>query len=261
MHRALVIVFILAFSISRGFCELSSDSNTQPLLPPEISSELELFSDFEPELSQILIEGRFVALTFDDGPHPTLTPKLLEHLAARGATATFFIIGERAQKYPHIVRLIHDAGHEIGNHSWNHRRMTLLSMAEVKRDLLRTQQIIQQITGVSPKLFRPPYGAYNPMVRRACEDLGMQMALWSLDTKDWKNRDPRKISNKIIQDIERDRVILFHDIHASTVEATPDILDFLISQNYEFVNLSLMGQAIPLENLLQRSAVRRSVAQ
>jgi peptidoglycan-N-acetylglucosamine deacetylase len=138
-----------------------------------------------------------IALTFDDGPSLTWTPRLLDMLAAKKIRATFFLLGERAQAAPELVRRIAAAGHLIGNHSWNHPDLARCSAARIRDELTRTQSALEQITGARIKFFRPPYGARRPAVFRIARSLGLQPVLWNAMTSDWSEPSAERITEAL----------------------------------------------------------------
>ncbi|GAA2866389.1 hypothetical protein GCM10010517_25870 [Streptosporangium fragile] len=175
-----------------------------------------------------------VALTFDDGPGP-YTDKLLGYLAKYRARATFFVVGQNTVMSGAVVRRTAQAGHEIGGHSWSHRDLTKLTAADVRADLRRTEQAIRDATGVTPKIVRPPYGALNATVRKATNQ---PMILWSVDTEDWRYRNTSRVVRTAIKGAKPGSIILFHDIHATSVEAIPQVLRTLSARGYHFVTVS-----------------------
>ena len=128
-----------------------------------------------------------LALTFDDGPNPLWTPRLLDLLSRRGVRATFFLVGSRAQSHPALVRQILAAGHCIGNHSWSHRNLAMAPSSTIEDQLSRTNQTLAEITGAPPRFFRPPYGARRPATLAIARRLGLTPVLWNAMTSDWKN--------------------------------------------------------------------------
>jgi peptidoglycan-N-acetylglucosamine deacetylase len=166
--------------------------------------------------------GREVLLTFDDGPHPKLTPLLLDALDAAGAKAVFFVLGSRvsAPGGVDLVKRAVAAGHVVGNHTWDHADLTKLDEGQVRDQITRTHDLIAPFLGSHP-LFRPPYGAHNSIVDRVVENLGYHTMLWSVDSEDWKTSN--KPDKWIVPTVETIRlrghsVCLCHDIHASTVQ-------------------------------------------
>lgn len=177
---------------------------------------------------------KVVALTFDDGPHPTNTPRLLNILEEKGVKATFFILGERADEYPNIVKQTHAKGHEVENHSYSHPDLAGASLAVLDREVERTNKIIDSLTGRRPLYFRPPYGSYNKQVS---SNITNQIALWSVDTLDWKSRNAAAVQQSAMSQVHNGSVILMHDIHSTTVDAVGPLIDSLKAQGYTFVRL------------------------
>ncbi|GIH81362.1 polysaccharide deacetylase family protein [Planobispora longispora] len=174
-----------------------------------------------------------VALTFDDGPGEH-TDELLNHLAKYNARATFYVVGQNVAASPDIVRRTAEAGHEIGSHSWSHRDLTTLSAADLRADLDRTEKAIEDATGVAPKTMRPPYGAFNETVRKTSP---LPVVLWSVDTEDWRYRDSARVVRKA-KSVSPGGIVLFHDIHPTTVNAIPQVLESLSKRGYHFVTVS-----------------------
>jgi peptidoglycan/xylan/chitin deacetylase (PgdA/CDA1 family) len=143
-----------------------------------------------------------LALTFDDGPNPVWTPRLLELLARRDVRATFFLVGSRAQAEPSLVWQILSAGHLIGNHSWSHLRLALASARRIEEQISRTSQVLEQITGTPVRLFRPPYGARRPATLAIARRLGLTPVLWNAMTSDWKNPSADAIARSLINKID-----------------------------------------------------------
>jgi len=144
-----------------------------------------------------------LALTFDDGPNPAWTPRLLDILANYGVHATFFLVGSYACSEPALVRRIVSAGHLIGNHSWSHPNLALSNGARVEEELVRTSRTIEQIAGKPVRFFRPPFGARRPIVLRTARDLGMTPVLWNAMTSDWKDPSAESIARHLMRSIDR----------------------------------------------------------
>jgi peptidoglycan/xylan/chitin deacetylase (PgdA/CDA1 family) len=176
-----------------------------------------------------------VALTFDDGPAVPETATLLTYLAQYQARATFFTVGQNVAAHSDLVRAEARAGHEVGNHSWNHPDLTKLTAEQVAYQLNRTSAAIKAATGKEPTLFRPPYGAVNSTVRGATK---LSPVLWTLDTEDWKYPDAAKVAQSVLGKVKRNDVVLMHDVHATSVAAVPEILRTLSARGYHFVTVS-----------------------
>ncbi|MFC4905698.1 polysaccharide deacetylase family protein [Actinomadura gamaensis] len=175
-----------------------------------------------------------VALTFDDGPGP-YTAHLLDVLKAAGARATFFMLGENVGGYKADVRRMVLEGHQLGNHSWSHPQLTTLSTAAVRSQVRRTQKVITQASGgVAPEVFRPPYGATNARVGKA---VGMPEIVWDVDSLDWRYRDVARNVRVGTRDPKKGNVVLFHDIHKTTVQAIPRVLAGLKKRGFTFVTI------------------------
>ncbi|MEN0130754.1 MAG: polysaccharide deacetylase family protein [Brevundimonas sp.] len=186
-----------------------------------------------------------IALTFDDGPGP-YTHKLLGELAAAKVEATFFLIGGNVGHYPSQVRAEVAGGHAVGNHSWSHPQLTLLSSSAVAREVTRTQAAIQHAAGVTPTLMRPPYGAVSPRVLGVLGQHHLAAVLWNVDTEDWKNRSVRITTQRALAGARPGAIILMHDIHPTTVRAVPGIIHALHERGYTLVTVpQLLGHVTP----------------
>lgn len=178
-------------------------------------------------------------LTFDDGPHPTLTPKLLNILKKRNVKATFFVQGNKVKKYPDITRRAVDEGHEIGNHTWSHFPINQIDLSILKNELILTTDVIREASGRVPIIMRPPYGATNANLNKLINDeFHMNVVMWSLDSKDWKYKDSILVLKRIINNSKSGDIILTHDIYASTILAIPPTLDRLLEKGFNFATVS-----------------------
>lgn len=143
-----------------------------------------------------------IALTFDDGPNPAWTPRLLELLARHDVKATFFLVGKYASEESVLTRLIANAGHAIGNHTWSHPNLALTAPRRVREELRNARDALEQITGTPVRLFRPPFGARRPDVLHAARELGMTPVLWNAMTNDWEEPSAERIAAKLARKIE-----------------------------------------------------------
>jgi peptidoglycan/xylan/chitin deacetylase (PgdA/CDA1 family) len=144
-----------------------------------------------------------LALTFDDGPNAEWTPRLLEILARHEIRATFFLLGSRAAAQPELVRKIAAAGHAIGLHSWSHPNLARSSEEQIREELARSRETIEQIVGSPLRLFRPPFGARRPAVFRIAREMGLQLVLWNAMTSDWSDTDAERIAANLAAKIDR----------------------------------------------------------
>jgi peptidoglycan/xylan/chitin deacetylase (PgdA/CDA1 family) len=185
------------------------------------------------------VRAPYVALTFDDGPKEGLTPKLLDLLKARRVKATFFVLGQCVANHPDIARRIVAEGHEIANHSWSHPLFTKLSDVAVRSQLRRTHDLVRKTTGVEMRNMRPPYGGItNRQKNWIYAEFGYPTILWSVDPLDWKNRNARLVTQRLVAGAHPGAILLAHDIHASTVAAMPGTLDALLARGFRFVTVS-----------------------
>ncbi|WP_369436086.1 polysaccharide deacetylase family protein [Lysinibacillus fusiformis] len=176
-----------------------------------------------------------VALTFDDGPDTRVTPQILAMLKKYDVKATFFMVGKNVSRNPATVEKVYEDGHEIGNHTWNHPKLTSLTKVNVKQEVDRTSNAIYAAIGQYPTVFRPPYGATSEQVRSV---MSMPSILWSVDTLDWKHRNADKILTYVKASVKDGSIILMHDIHQSTANGLENVILYLQQQGYELVTVS-----------------------
>jgi peptidoglycan/xylan/chitin deacetylase (PgdA/CDA1 family) len=187
--------------------------------------------------------ANYCALTFDDGPGP-YTAALLDLLADRGIVATFFVLGQNAERRPALIRRMLAEGHEVANHSYSHPDLRRLKPETQFQEMKKTLEVLHSL-GAEVRYFRPPYGNYTPETAVKAESLGMTIMLWSMDSQDWKRHTPRLDGARNVSSATREAhpgmrgVLLFHDTHKNTVEKMPDILHALIVGGCErFVTVS-----------------------
>ncbi len=189
--------------------------------------------------SSVHVNAPYIAITFDDGPHATLTPKLLDLLKERNIKATFFVIGKNAAEYPDILRRIAAEGHEIANHSWSHPDLAKLPQDTVRAEISRTQDAITNTIARPVTLMRPPYGALQTNQKQWVHDTyGYRIILWDVDPLDWRRPGASVVSERILKGAKPGSIILAHDIHPGTIEAMPATLDQLIARGFQFVTVS-----------------------
>ena len=189
--------------------------------------------------------NKVIALTFDDGPGP-YTAHLLDVLDQYGAKATFFLIGSKVSSQANVVRNIQARGHQLGNHSWSHPELPKLPVDQIAGEIDRTNDAIKQATGVTPAILRPPYGAVNGAVLEQLRLRGMSSILWSVDTRDWADRNSDIVCSRAVAGARPGAIILMHDIHQTSVGAVPCILSALKQQGYSFVTVQgLLGNTTP----------------
>ena len=178
---------------------------------------------------------KYVALTFDDGPSPRCTPQLLDGLKERGVRATFFVVGCQVVKDPDIVERMAAEGHQVGNHSYDHKELDKLSAWEAAEDMRKNEALLRELLGEGDYWVRPPYGLLSEEERQA---LTVPVIGWSVDTEDWKSKDAGKILDIIYRDIEDGDIILLHDRYLNSVSAALQAVDHLQQQGYRFVTVA-----------------------
>ncbi|SFJ36694.1 polysaccharide deacetylase family protein [Thermoflavimicrobium dichotomicum] len=190
-------------------------------------------------------DQRVVALTFDDGPHPKYTQKILDILHKENVKATFFLIGKNVQYYPELVEKEIKEGHVVASHSWAHRFFSNMGMENAKEDLEKTRAEIKKATKKNVLLFRPPYGAIKGMEEEV-KKAGFVVINWDVDTNDWRpGRTPQQILQVIKKQVQPGSIILQHDgggNRTATVQALPKVIKYLKEQGYRFVTVDeLLG--------------------
>ncbi len=177
-----------------------------------------------------------LALTFDDGPTPGVTDRILDILASSGAKATFFMIGQRVKANPQLARRVRNEGHELANHSYTHPDLAKLSDIIVRSELEKTQKVIEDICGVSPRYFRPPYGSFRSTQGTIAREFSLQVIIWSVDPQDWRKPGAQVIASRITSASTGGDIVLCHDLHPETAAATK-IFTPVISGKFQLVTL------------------------
>ena len=179
-------------------------------------------------------ESRFVALTFDDGPRRDTTARLLDGLRERGASATFFLVGQQIAGNEDLLRRMRDEGHQVGNHSWSHANLKSESDGGFQQEVGRTDALLRETLGEGDYLLRPPYGFLTAHQRQL---LTVPAVKWSVDPEDWKLRDTEKDVAAVLQGVQPGDIILMHDTIPATVDAALRIVDALQAEGYTFVTV------------------------
>lgn len=186
-------------------------------------------------------ERKQIALTFDDGPHPRLTPRILEILDRYGVRATFFMIGKNVTDYPSAARMVAESGHEIGNHTASHIRLDRVGADRARSELTQCADAIEAVCGARPTLFRPPEGGTDAELLGVCGEEDYRVILWSVDTRDWESKNAQVIASRVLSDACPGDIILLHDFigtNSRTPEALELIIPALLAKGYEFVTVS-----------------------
>ncbi|MHB9094413.1 MAG: polysaccharide deacetylase family protein [Eubacteriales bacterium] len=222
----LCALFTSSFSCSRGSRTLSATKRR----PGEV-------------IRQIPTRQKYIALTFDDGPSPKYTPRILSVLAKYRASATFFLLGQHIERYPEVAAQIVNSGHEVGVHAYSHAFLNRLGPNQVKVQINRTYNLIYQATGCKPVLFRPPYGFYNRETLAAAREKRLQVILWtpSGDPKDYENPGIDVIVSRIVKSAKPGTIVLLHDYggnRSQTVRAVDKVITKLKAKGFKFVTIS-----------------------
>ena len=188
----------------------------------------------EAETVNSTLDNKKIALTFDDGPHPYYTEQLLDGLKERGVKATFFVLGEHVEQYPDLVERMSEEGHLIGNHTYSHIQLTQRNSEAFKEELIKTSELIENLTGQEVQYVRPPYGTWNKKFEK---ELNMFPVLWNIDPLDWSSRNVSGIVQKVTAKAKDNAIILMHDEYKTTVTAALQIVDELQKEGYEFVTV------------------------
>ncbi len=184
---------------------------------------------------------REVALTFDDGPHPLYTTRLLAILRYYRVPSTFFLVGVQAERYPNWVRMIYQEGHEIGCHTYDHFRLVNLPLDEQIYQIEEFSQLVYQLTGTRPRLLRPPGGRFNQFTVELMNKNRMALGLWTINTNDTApNGNWQDIYKKTLEEVRPGAIILMHDGAETTIQMLPQLIETLQRRGYSFVTMSQM---------------------
>ncbi len=183
-------------------------------------------------------DSRVCSLTFDAAWGNEDTGQLIEILGKYDIKATFFVVGAWAERFPESVRALHEAGHEVMNHSDTHPHFTQLSADQMRAQLEACNDKVEAITGVRPELFRPPYGDYNDQVVATARACGMYAIQWDVDSLDWKNPTPEEICQRVLERVQPGSILLFHNAAENTPAALPGVIEGLLRQGYTMVPVS-----------------------
>ncbi|MBQ9467574.1 MAG: polysaccharide deacetylase family protein [Clostridia bacterium] len=229
---ALPALLILLLFVSRAFCAAGEE------LPAYKNDE-------EKRIYACGSGGKYLALTFDDGPHPVYTDRILKTLKKYGVRATFFVIGENVGYYPGVLERVLADGHAIGSHTFSHRHVSSVSRAQFFEEYRKNDRLLRSF-GVETKLFRPPEGVCDAKVQALSARFDCDIILWSVDTEDWRSPPVYKIVRAVLDRVQGGEIILMHDYvsgESHTAAALEIILPELLSRGFEFVTVGeLIGR-------------------
>ncbi len=241
------------FTYNESKFKINVESNTSKINSVEIS-----INDLYKYIDETYLKGedlekykayikkrsrKAVALTFDDGPNPNTTPIALELLKKYNAKGTFFMVGKAVAGNEEIIKQVVAEGHQIGNHSWSHPLLTKISLEQAKSQINDTTEALKKASGQDVHIMRPPYGGINAAIQAAVDQ---SFILWDVDTLDWKNRNTASIM-KEVRKARPGSIILMHDVHQTSINALPTVLQYLTEQGFELVTIDeLMGDQLEL---------------
>lgn len=187
-------------------------------------------------VTQIPVDAapKLLAFTFDDGPHRGSTDRLLDGLRERNAKGTFFLVGEEIDEARDIVERMREEGHQIGNHTWSHKRLDEISTDEAAQEIGKTDALLKSVAGDAEYWLRPPYGFLRDGAEKS---LGVPVVKWSLDPRDWESRDVDKVVQAVMEAVKPGDIVLLHDIYPTSVEAALRLMDALAADGYQFVTV------------------------
>ena len=251
-------LFLTALSVSIIFPQVSSAS--QAITDTSTNESFSKTADASEEKTDVKTRGLtdnctrnghpVIALTFDDGPRPSTTNRILDILEENGARATFFVIGKSAEAYPETVRRAKSIGCEIGNHTYDHKNLTCLSASGILEQLNDADEIIYDILSEFPRFLRVPGCNYNRVIK---ETVDMPIVLWSIDTRDWEygrrntaaNR--KRVVGKVLDKVKDGDIVLMHDIYALSADCCETIIPKLCEAGFKLVTVSELFSAKGVE--------------
>ena len=241
----ILVALICTIFIVAGFIWLAKDNSNQTQQSTNtnnnsIANHLVIKVDAKmkkQERPKIPVGSKVVALTFDDGPGYESTQRILDILAKYDAKATWFCLGSKVDANPDMLKKINAAGHEIANHSYNHPNLVNLPLNEALSNINSASASIKNVIGKSPNYLRPPYGSYNDTI---AQNTSMKIALWNVDSWDWKLRNGKSTYQHVMQTMRPNPVILFHDIYNTSADAVELLVPQLVKEGYTFVTYSEM---------------------
>lgn len=183
-------------------------------------------------------DDKTISLSFDAAWGNEDTQTLIDILSRYGVHATFFVVGDWAERYPDSVKALAEAGNEVMNHSSSHAHFSSLSTEQIVSDITACNEKVAALTGVSPSLFRCPYGEYDDHVIQAVESMGMTAVQWDVDSLDWKGISAAEITDRVLKNVRSGSIVLFHNAAIHTPEALPGIIEALQQEGYTIVPIS-----------------------
>lgn len=213
-----LLMVILLLNITKSMTKEEEKEEQQQVVQADAGSEM-IEKDVE------------IAFTFDDGPHPVWTEKLLDGLKEREIRATFFVIGQSAEEHPELIQRMLEDGNQVGNHTYSHVQLTACKTDQALEEIQKTQEVIYDATGFQPRYIRPPFGSWNEVLQ---DKTNLQSVLWDVDPYDWKVQNTDIIVQRILEQTEDGSIILLHDVYEESVEAALKVADIFLERGYRF---------------------------
>lgn len=213
-----LLMVILLLNITKSMTKEEEKEEQQQVVQADAGSEM-IEKDVE------------IAFTFDDGPHPVWTEKLLDGLKERGIRVTFFVIGQSAEEHPELIQRMLEDGNQVGNHTYSHVQLTACKTDQALEEIQKTQEVIYDATGFQPRYIRPPFGSWNEVLQ---DKTNLQSVLWDVDPYDWKVQNTDIIVQRILEQTEDGSIILLHDVYEESVEAALKVADIFLERGYRF---------------------------
>ena len=218
--------------------EAAKSEATERVIPLYIHHRAELAEGLEHyQIERGSTRRREIALTFDDGPHPSYTNKLVSILQSHNARATFFMVGSMAAKYPELVKLVVAGGNQLANHTYHHENLTAVSPEEIAVEMKACGDVLRQFTPTPPRLFRPPGGNFDKQVLQIARAAGYSTVFWTTNTADYLEPGVDTVVNRVVRNACNGAIFLMHDGYGQTILALPKILDALRAQGYRLVTV------------------------
>ncbi len=224
LQSCILILFVIDI-VMMGVCYMKDRETNETVKIMESRVELETKKSEN--------KGK-IAITFDDGPVPGYTEKLLDGLKKRKVRASFFVTGMHAKESPDLIKRMQDEGHLIGNHTYSHMQLTKNNEEEFIKEIRETNVVIKEITGETPTYVRPPYGLWN---KKCEEELNMFRVMWTVDPRDWCTMNADKVFCRVVDKVQENDIILMHDGYDSSILAALEIIDKLQDEGYDFVTV------------------------
>ncbi len=219
---------------------------------PTLKKEISPIPEKKADIPLPAVKLKPLCLTFDDGPHPGQTERLLSILKEAHVRATFFVVGKQAELYPYLLKKIAQDGHELANHTYSHRNMKTLSDQEISEELEKTETLVSAATGKKMKYFRPPGGQYNSQVVAAAKARGYEMVLWSIFPQDHTNPPSALIRSRILGGAHKDGIVLLHSGVENTLETLPELIRTLKRRGYVFETVAQLRTEPHFQNFAKK---------